>query len=66
MELKAVLKPGSRFGHKARGVDTAVPQAAAVREISLEFFPVSSVEESRCSEKERKCNITTNKEDNPE
>ncbi len=59
MELKAVLKPGSRFGHEARGVDTAVPQAAGIREMSLEFFPVSSAGESRCRGEEGDCNITT-------
>lgn len=42
LELEAVLEAGSRFGHEAGGVDAAVPQAAAVGEMSLEFFPVSS------------------------
>lgn len=30
LELKAVLKPGRGFGHESRGVDAAVPQAAAI------------------------------------
>lgn len=59
LQLKAVLEPGSRFGHEARRIHTAVPQAAALGEMSLEFFPVSSVQECRCEEKERDCNITT-------
>ena len=42
LELETVLEAGSRFGHEAGGVDAAVPQAAAVGEMSLEFFPVSS------------------------
>lgn len=58
MELKAVLESGSRFGHEARGVDTAVPQGAAIGEVSLEFLPVSPGEESRCRQKERDCNVT--------
>ncbi len=52
LELEAVLEPGSRFGHEAGGVDAAVPQAAAIGEMSLEFFPVSSEEESRCRHKD--------------
>lgn len=42
--MKAVLKPRSGFGHEARGVDTAVSQAAAVGELNLEFFPVFPLE----------------------
>lgn len=43
LELKAVLQPGTGFGHETRGADTAVPQAATIREMSLEFLPVSPV-----------------------
>lgn len=38
------LKPGSRFGHKIRGVDTAVLQATSIWEMSLKFLPLSPVE----------------------
>lgn len=43
-KMKVVLKPGSRFGHKTRGADTAVTQATSIREMSLEFLPLSPVE----------------------
>lgn len=43
LEGKAVLEPGTGFGHEAGGVHTAVPQAAALGEMSLEFLPVSPV-----------------------
>lgn len=45
LELKAVLKSGGRFGHEAGGIDGTVSEAAAVGEMSLEFLPVSPVEE---------------------
>lgn len=47
LKMKVVLIPGSGVGHEARAVDTAVSQAAALGEVSLEFFPVSSVEEGK-------------------
>lgn len=42
--MKAVLNPGSGFGHEAGGVDAAVSQASTIRKMSLEFLSVSSVE----------------------
>ena len=42
--MKAVLKPRRGFGHEGRGVDAAFSQAAAVGELSLEFFPVFPLE----------------------
>lgn len=43
-KMKVVLEPGSRFGHKTRCADTAVTQATSIREMSLEFLPLSPVE----------------------
>lgn len=52
--MKAVLNPGSGFGHEAGGVDAAVPQTSTIRKMSLEFLPVSSVEDNTCTLKESK------------
>lgn len=46
-EMEAVLEPRGWFGQWARSVDAAVPQAASVWEMSLEFLPVSPAEEKR-------------------
>lgn len=46
-EVEAVLEPRARFGRQARYVDPAVPQAASICEMSLEFLPVSPAGEER-------------------
>lgn len=61
LKMKVVLSPGSGVAHEARAVDTAVSQAAAVGEVSLEFFPVSSAEDRKTVLARKKdCKIVIN------